>query len=96
MVDTKIISSGAKYNLSGKRPDTDKWWSFGNFSLKSRPGKDQPQMSLGIRKTEEFVALINSVERDGWINLYVFEDDKARKAAPKQQPADITEDSIPF
>ena len=99
MVDTKVISSATKYNLSGKRPDTDKWWSFGNFNLKSRPGKDQPQLTVGIRKTDEFKALINSVDDGGWINLYVFEDSKQHVQKPQDtnpaQPADLG-DEIPF
>ena len=99
MVDTKVISSATKYNLSGKRPDTDKWWSFGNFNLKSRPGKDQPQLTVGIRKTDEFKALINSVADGGWINLYVFEDSKQHVQKPQdtnQERTDESDQEIPF
>ena len=104
MPDVKSISSADKYNVSGIRPDTEKWWSFGNFSLRSRPGKDQPQLTIGLRKTAEFKALINSVADGGWINLYVFEDDKGKKSTytPKDTGRDYAprsgelDDEIPF
>lgn len=95
MVDTKVITSEAKYNVSGKRPNTDKWWSFGNFALRSRPGKDQPQLTIGIRKTEELVALLNATEKGGWINFYVFEDTKANAPKNEARPVDLG-DEIPF
>lgn len=98
MVDIKTISSAEKYNISGKRVDTDKWWSFGNFSLRPRPGKDQPQLTIGIRKTKEFVDLLNATERDGWINLYVFEDNKKAFGSPpeKKQEKPTEYQEVPF
>lgn len=86
----------SKFNLTTKRKDTGKWWSYGNMKASDRGG-----YSLGIRKTPEFMDLVNSVDEGGWINLSAFEEKEKptghqqAKQDGYQKQVDLN-DEIPF
>lgn len=59
-----------KKKVSAKRPDTGKWWTYGNFGT-NQFGNQQ----FSLRVTPELEALIAS-KKGEWINFSLFDDDK--------------------
>lgn len=87
------------YKISAKRADNGKWWSYGNIKE-----NQWGNLSLGIRITPEFLALLEGKEEGQWINFSLFDDDKNKDNPHNQQKADECEpqgntdmnDDIPF
>ena len=75
-----------------KRVDTGKMWICGNL----KDGKYGPQ--IGMKKTPELEAYLNSVASGGWINFNIYEayDVNAPKAAPRTKADDELDSGIIF
>lgn len=86
------------YKLSTKRPDTGKWWSYGNM----KHNAEYDSWRIGMKVTPELKELINT--NDGkYINFSLFADEKrepseeAKKGIQKLEKS-VFDDSaeIPF
>ncbi len=87
-----------KYNLSTKRKDTGKYWSFGN--MKQGDPEYKAKYNIGIRVTPEFMALVNEAGEGGWINLNAYEDDGEKRSgkpnASTQAFIDSQSEEVPW
>jgi hypothetical protein len=82
------------FKVSTKRPDTNKWWTYGNIKKNKFDN-----YSLSFRITNELKDLIASKEQDGWINFSLFEDDSPKGSLKERCEEAIGEkldDEIPF
>lgn len=82
------------FKVSTKRPDTNKWWTYGSI----RKNKFD-NYSLSFRITDELKALIASREENGWLNFALFEDEAPKGSLKDRCEAAIEEkieDEIPF
>jgi len=79
-----------KYNLSTKRKDTGKYWSFGN--MKEGDPEYKAKFNIGIKITPEFRGLIEAAGDGGWLNLSAFEDDRA-EGSLKEKTVDTWTDN---
>lgn len=64
------------YKLSAKRPDTGKYWTFGN--LKKGDEGYKAEWNVGLRVTNELRSLLLSVDDGGWINFGAYPEDGER------------------
>lgn len=87
------------YQVKAKRPDTGKFWGFGNCKM----GK-YGNWQIGMKVTPELKALISANE-GGWINFSLFSEDEKREVPPEAKEGIKTlnatagamlDDSIPF
>ena len=82
------------YTVKFKRVDTGKYWIGGNV----KEGKYGPQ--IGMKKTPELMAYLDSVASGGWINFSLdkpYEQKEPRSAAAKSVPRETElDDEIPF
>jgi len=85
-----------KYNLSAKRKDTGKYWSFGN--MKQGDPNYKAEWNIGIRLTPEFLSLVEDAGEGGWINLNAYPDDKEPNEVnyTKKEWTGQKEDEMPF
>lgn len=88
------LQTNVKYELRAKRPDTDKYWGFGNLSV-SKFGKWQ----IGMKVTDELIALLEA-NRGGYINFsvnepYVAKEGFVAKEEQRRESPD-NDPSVPF
>lgn len=80
------------YEISAKNK-SGKWWGYGRVTRNPQYGS----LQIGMKKTPELVALLDSTPAGGWINLSLFEPkggaaERPKKAASKPE----LDDEIPF
>jgi len=75
-----------EYTVKFKRVDNGKTWIAGNC----KDGKYGPQ--IGMKKTPELKAYLDSVADGGWINFNLYAPDKPKSPASDEDLGD----SIPF
>lgn len=77
-----------QYEIRAKRKDTGKWWGFGRITK----SKEYGNLQIGMKKTQELMDYLNSVQIGGYINFSLFEP----KDKPQAAPAAELDDTIPF
>ena len=75
-----------KYNLSTKRKDTGKYWSFG--TMKEGDPEYKSKFNIGIKVSPEFMALVADAGDGGWINLNAYPDDREDNGSLKEKTVD--------
>ncbi len=66
------------YNLSSKRPDTGKWWSYGTL----KHNAEYNSWRIGMKVTPELIALIQANEGK-YVNFSLFEKEEKREVPPE-------------
>lgn len=77
------------YKVSAKRPDTGKFWQYGNMKT-----NQYGNQVIGMKVTPELLLLLEA-NKGNWVNFSLFEDD-GQRPKPASQPSEVYEDTIPF
>lgn len=84
-----------EYKLSTKRPDTNKYWTFGN--LKEGDPEFKSKWNVGLRVTPELKSLIMAAGDGNWINFGAYPEDKERNTNEEFiKSAEDSEDKSPW
>lgn len=92
------MNEDTTYKVSAKRPDTGKYWTYGNLK-KNQWGN----WSLGMKVTPELIKLLESKD-GGYVNFSLFADDEKREVPTEAKegikklntPVFDDSDTVPF